>query len=174
MEYTPLNALLIGMKSLILLSFIALIAACNGAPKSTVKTERVALCQYCFWTGELKIGAIEGVMTTEAGFIGGREVTLVTYDPKATTLEKILKQAKADGVATAIYLDDTSKIEGSKKIRSYRPAPAHDQKKQIQGTSFAKLKLTPEQATKVNAFARTDPKKALQYLTAEQRKKLGL
>lgn len=154
-----------------------LFATCNAAPTSTVKapenTERVALCQYCFWTGELKIGAIDGVVVTEAGFIGGREVTLVYYDPKKTTLEKILKQAKADGVATAIYLDDPSKLTGSNKITSYRPAPAHDQKKQIQGTAFAKLKLTPQQATKVNAHARTNPQKALSYLTPEQKKKIN-
>ncbi len=161
------------MKPLLLLSFLTFFTACHAAPKAEIKTQRVALCQYCFWTGELKIGAIDGVITTEAGFIGGREVTLVNYDPKVTTLEKILKQAKADGVATAIYLDDTSQLAGSKKITSYRRAPAHDQKKQIQGTAFAKLNLSLEQATKVNAFARGDFKKALQYLTPEQRKKLG-
>ena len=164
------------MKFILFLSCLAL-TACNAdtkSTKSTEGTERVALCQYCFWTGELKIGAIEGVVTTEAGFIGGREVTLVNYDPKVTSLEKILKQAKASGVATAVYLDDPSKLSGSNKISSYRAAPTHDQKKQIQGTVFSKLKLTPEQATKVNAYARTNPKKALEYLTPEQRKKLKL
>ena len=96
----------------------------------------------------------------------------MNYDPKVTSLEEILKQAKADGVATAVYLDDPSKLSGSKKISGYRTAPAHDQKKQIQGTPFAKLKLTPEQATKVNAYARGNPKKALSYLTPEQKKQL--
>lgn len=164
------------MKLMLLLSLLTF-AACQAAPKEPVAkegTERVALCQYCFWTGEFKIGAIEGVTTTQAGFIEGREVTLVTYDPKATSLEKILKQAKADGVATAVYLDDPSQLKGARKINGYRPAPARDQKKQIQGTAFATLKLTPEQATKVNAFARSQPKKAAEYLTPEQRKKLGL
>ncbi len=136
-------------------------------------TERVAFCQYCFWTGERKMGALPAVLETEAGFIGGREVTLVTYDPSRITLESLIKKAVAEEVATDIYLDDPSRIPGSKKLANYRTAPKHDQKKQIQGTIFAELDLSTGQATKINAFARTDPKKAIQYLTPEQREQLG-
>ena len=132
------------------------------------QTSKLAICQYCFWTGELKIGAIEGVTETEAGFMDGREVTLVKYDPTVITAEKILKQAKADDVASGIYLLDPSKLPGSKKFTGYRAAPKSDQKKQIQGTIFAGLDLTPQQATKVNAFARSNPQKAIKYLTPEQ------
>ena len=146
----------------------------SGKTKEMVATERLALCQYCFWTGELKIGAIDGVTETEAGFIGGREVTMVKYNPKITNIAKILAKAKDEGVATAIYLDDPTKLTGSKKLTNYRPAPQRDQKKQLQGTIFAKLKLTPEQATKVNSYARSNPRKALEYLTPEQIKSLNL
>lgn len=63
---------------------------------------------------------------------------------------------------------------GSKKLTSaYRPAPAGDQKRQIRGTAFQKLVLTPEQATKVNSYARTNPSKALTYLTKSQKKQLS-
>ena len=116
------------------------------------KTERLAICQSCFWTGEMKIGAIDGVNRTEAGFFDGREVTLVEYDPTKLSPAEIFKQAKLQGVGSAADLEDPSKLAGSKKLTSkYRPAPASDQKKQIQGTPFQKLDLTPEQATKVNA-----------------------
>lgn len=137
------------------------------------KSARLAICQACFWTGEMKIGAIEGVTRTEAGFFDGREVTLVEYDPDKLTPEKIFKQAKLNGVGNSAYLDDPSLLRGSRKLTSaYRAAPASDQKKQIQGTPFEKLDLTPEQATKVNAFARSNPSQAMQYLTATQRKQL--
>lgn len=145
-----------------------------GKPQaaSPPKTERLAICQHCFWTGEMKIGTIEGVARTEAGFLDGREVTLVEYDPSKTSAATILKQAKADGVASAVYLDDPSQLPGSKKLVSYRAAPASDQKKQIQGTVFERLDLTPQQATKVNAYARSNPSKALEFLTPDQRKNL--
>lgn len=104
------------------------------------KTERLAICQFCFWTGEMKIGAIEGVIRTEAGFFDGKEVTLVEYDPARISPAGIFKQAKLDGVGSGAYLEDASKLPGSKKLTSeYRSAPASDQKKQIQGTVFQKL-----------------------------------
>lgn len=136
-------------------------------------TKKLAICQSCFWTGEMKIGAIPGVTETEAGFIGGREVTLVNYDPTSTSLRKIIAQAKSDNVATAIYLENPANLPGSKKLTGYRPAPVSDQKKQIQNTIFAQLDLTPEQATKVNAYARTNPRKALEFLTPNQRQQIN-
>lgn len=153
-------------------------AALKQAGKSNTsvvpKTKRLALCQSCFWTGEMKIGAIEGVTRTEAGFLNGREVTLVEYNPAEISPAEIFKQAKSKGVATAAYLDNPAELPGSKKLTSaYRKAPASDQKKQIQGTLFQKLDLTPEQATKVNAYARTNPSKALTYLSPAQKKRLN-
>ena len=112
--------------------------------------KRVAIAQSCFWTGEMKIGAIDGVVRTEAGFIGGNEVTLVDFDPAKVSLENLEKKAKAEGVASQVY----------KSLDGYQRAPAPDQKRQIQGTKYSRLDLTPEQATKVNAFARTDPARA--------------
>lgn len=122
-----------------------------GRPEmATRNTERIAIAQYCFWEGEMKIGAIDGVTCTEAGFLDGNEVTLVDFDPGKVSAEALFKKAKAAGVATRAY----SSIDG------YQKAPVSDQKRQLQGTKYAKLPLTPEQATKVNAFARTSPARA--------------
>ncbi len=130
-----------------------------GAKAAAVKTKQVAFSQYCFWTGEMKLGAMAGVKRTEAGYLGGREVTLVDYNPAEISLEKLTKQARAAGVADGVHED----------FSGYQKAPASDQKRQIQGTRFAKCGLTGDQATKVNAFARTDPAQAEKYLTAAQR-----
>ncbi len=149
----------------------------KGKPKDAVaapKTGRLAISQSCFWTGEMKIGAIEGVTRTEAGFFDGQEVTMVDYDPAKTSPAKIYEQAKLDGVGIGAYLEDPSQLPGSKKLSAaYRPASTGDQKKQIQGTAFQKLDLTSEQATKVNAFARTNLSHAMSYLTESQNKELS-
>jgi len=115
---------------------------------------RVAIAQSCFWTGEMKIGAIDGVVRTEAGFIDGKEVTLVDFDPAKVSFEKLQQKARSEGVASQVY----------KSLNGYQRAPDSDQKRQLQGTKYARLDLTPEQATKVNAFARTDPDKAEKFL----------
>lgn len=147
-----------------------------GRPKAAAaaRTERLAICQSCFWTGEMKIGAIEGVTRTEAGFFDGREVTMVDYDPATTTPGRIFEQAKRDGVGDGAYLEDPSKLPGSARLTpDYRPAPAGDQKRQLRGTPFQKLTLTPEQATKVNAHARSNRSKAMTFLTASQKQQLA-
>lgn len=146
--------------------------ATNQTSSHKGATARVVFCQFCFWTGEQMIGSLSAVLRTEAGFIGGREVTLVTYDPSRISIESLISKAIAEGVATDLYLDEPKQFPGSKKLANYRPAPKHDQKKQIQSTPFERLALSPEQVTKVNAFARTNPQKALQYLTPEQIEKL--
>lgn len=123
----------------------------------TRNLETAAFSCHCFWTGETKLGALEGVVATEAGWVGGREVTLVTYHKKNLPLRKLIQQARKLRVANHIYL---------------RTAKKSDQKRQIPGTPFAKLKLTPAQACKVNAHCRTHPEKARAYLTASQRQSL--
>lgn len=121
----------------------------------TVDTKRVAIAQHCFWTGEMKIGAMDGVVRTEAGFLNGNEVTLVDYEPGKVSLENLTRNAKAAGVATRVF----------ESLDGYQKAPDSDQKRQLQGTKYAKLQLTPEQATKVNAFARIDTARADTYLS---------
>jgi hypothetical protein len=111
---------------------------------------RVAFAQHCFWTGEAVLGGIEGVTRTEAGFLDGNEVTLVDYDPARVPLAELTRKAKAAGVANKVF----TSLDG------YRKAPESDQKRQLQGTRYARMKLTPEQATKVNAFVRISPEKA--------------
>ncbi len=141
-------------------------------------TKRVAFAQHCFWTGEMKLGQIEGVVRTEAGFFNGREVTLVEYAPERLALKDLARLAKQAGVADAVHLDPGSSASlagitaGQPLDESYRTAPASDQKKQIQGTPFARLQLSAGQATKVNAFARQNPGKALEWLTPVQREQI--
>lgn len=141
----------------------------------TATRQKVAFAQACFWTGEMRLGQIEGVERTEAGFFEGREVTLVEFDPQRLTLPDLVREAVARQCADRVYTTtagDKTLAEGVVKDRlvglldaGYRAAPASDQKKQIQGTSAQGRALTPEQATKVNAFIRTDPERAASYLS---------
>lgn len=122
--------------------------------KNSSGSRRVAFAQPCFWTGEMLLGGIDGVTRTETGFLDGREVTLVDYDPARIPLAELTRKAIAGGVATHVY----TLLDG------YRKAPESDQKRQLKGTQYARMKLTPEQATKVNAFVRTSPEKVSVFL----------
>jgi hypothetical protein len=166
----------------VLLPLFTLHAEEPVAAPSATKIARVAFAQYCFWTGEMKLGQIDGVVRTEAGYFQGQEVTLVDYDPARISLETLAARAQEAGVADRLHLLARSQSAGNSVAgvtigapldRSYRTAPASDQKKQLEGTPYRRLKLTPEQATKINAFVRVDPARAREWLTAPQRAALA-
>ena len=63
-------------------------------PETNLETKRVAFAMYCFWTGEAKLGSLDGVIATEAGFYDGREVVVVNYDPKTIQLTTLVGEAE--------------------------------------------------------------------------------
>lgn len=153
--------------------------AAESTSENSLRTAGFAMD--CFWTGEMKLGGIEGVVRTEAGWLEGREVTRVTYDPNVISFASLVKQAQRHECGNKVYASTDAEIATAKEIgrvtvgrpgSGFRPADSSDQKKQLQGTAFANLPLSPMQATKVNAFARTDPKKALTWLSPSQRARI--
>ncbi|MDX1389499.1 MAG: hypothetical protein R3344_09945, partial [Acidobacteriota bacterium] len=84
------------------------------------------------------------------------------YDRESLELDALVEQARARGVADAVY-PPKAIAEG------YRVADDADQKRQIRGSVFDGLRLSPMQRTKVNAFATGDLQRALAWLTPAQR-----
>ncbi|MFT7475078.1 MAG: hypothetical protein ACI81L_002010 [Verrucomicrobiales bacterium] len=50
------------------------------------RLETAYIAQSCFWVGEMELAKIDGVVTTEAGFMEGLEVTAIQFDPWATSV----------------------------------------------------------------------------------------
>ena len=165
----------------------ALLAAKRPVPKymqmaaleKPVKSHpQVAFAMACFWTGEAKLGALKGVVETEAGWLESREVTRVTYDPKVISFSELVSAAKKARCAQKVYVKtrsqktaaDAAGIGVGVLSKDYRVARPSDQKRQLGGLSAGQLKdLTPLQLTKLNAFWRTDRDRALEWLTPSQR-----
>lgn len=140
--------------------------------------EMAAFAMSCFWTGEYKLGKIDGVVATEAGWLDGREVTLVRYDTEQLTLEALATEAAKVRCAQKIYTRGGAKVAGlpsGRLNRSYRTAQASDQKRQL--IRFPQLRRIPAlnemQLAKLNAFAPTDLDLALEWLSPNQRKQIG-
>ena len=138
---------------------------------------QVLFSQYCFWSGERKLGALDGVVGTQAGFYRGHEVPRVWYLKDKISVENLVDEAVRLDTADIVYVPKAER--GKFKIKSedfnrseYRTAPNSDQKKQLQGTAFSKLELNNFQQTKVNAFARSSRSKALKYLSPRQIERL--
>ena len=139
------------------------------------RLQTVHLVQPCFWVGEMQLGQIDGVVTTEAAFMGGHEITTVRFDPAEVSAETVVAEGVKRGVASHIFADgnvadqlSAAGYDVSPTDRStHRVAPGRDQKRQIRGVGSLQG-LSEAQLTKVNAFARQATKRARSFLAPSQ------
>ena len=146
----------------------------------TSKHKTVAISQHCFWVGEAKLGLIEGVVLTEAGWYDGREVTKIVYDSSKVNIKKLITQAKQLRCADGIYIQDQNDLKiavqgnvmpAKTLTNGYRAAKESDQKRQVKSVKLPQS-LSAGQLTKFNAFFHVDQKVAASFLTEDQRSEL--
>ena len=113
-------------------------------------------------------------MATEAGWLDGREVTLVRYDPAQLPLKSLASKAAQVRCAEKMYTPDgkgIGRLAAGKLDKSYRPASPSDQKRQLKShpviNSIPSINAT--QLTKVNALLPRDQRAALEWLSPTQR-----
>ena len=138
-----------------------------------------AFAMHCFWTGEMELGKVDGVLSTEAGWTEGREVTRVVHDKEKITLQDLARKARNARCALKVYApgkeaNALKNFPTGQLDARYRKASPSDQKKQLAyWSAIQRLPgLTQMQKTKVNAFIRSDRSKALQWLSPRQRRAL--
>ena len=66
-------------------------------------TERATFAMHCFWSGEACLGELDGIQATRAGFLEGREVVEVTFDPDVIGYEELLQRARDGGCSDAVF-----------------------------------------------------------------------
>ena len=123
------------------------------------ETETAIFGMFCFWSGEAKLGRLEGVVATRPGFMEGTEVVEVTYDPNVTSLERLARRAEESGAASWMYARSASDLKVGKRVfgesahRSndrFRYA-AGDDNYALQGTPYESVPMTEMQRTRVNS-----------------------
>jgi len=135
-----------------------------------VETASAVFAMPCFWSGEAKLGGLDGVLNTRAGWHAGREVVEVTYDPERLDWQSLLGQARRSGCASTVWVpdagrasDETHHLEGS-----VRAAKSSDQLYYLGHSPLRLLPLTPLQARRLNnALAANRPVDT--WLSARQR-----
>lgn len=134
------------------------------------KLKTAAFSMYCFWDGEAKLGRIDGVIETEAGWLDGHEVVRLKYDPHQVEWATLVQKAQALGCAREVYAPDSQTNKAlPKKIRAelydkdqFRRAKASDQKRHLQFSKYGQLRLNPVQRTKINAAISARDSKSIQ------------
>ncbi len=124
------------------------------------RARRITLETHCFWEGEGCIGTEPGVVSTRAGWVGGREVVEVEYDPARLDDRALLAAIRRKGCADRIHPHDARQAELAREIfdqvapvlaRPARSARASDQKFHLRRSPLRNVALTERQQTRVNA-----------------------
>lgn len=104
-----------------------------AAPRTA---ERATYQMYCFWSGEVALGGVDGVVATKPGFASG-EVVRVDYDPEQVSLDELDRVARR---ANAKRVSNTG-FSSSRK----------DDKYQLRRSLLRFVPMTETQASRVNA-----------------------
>ncbi len=161
---------------------LALKASGRGVPQyldilqqelSSREMETAYYQMYCFWSGEAHLGAREGVIATEPGWMNGAEVVRVHFDKsqiKKKQLDKYASQAKCKAVPEKKdYKIDKDPQYYLKKSKYSRLALSEIQKTKINAALAAKqdasVFLSPTQKVQLRSVR---PDKMLYTLPLEQ------
>ncbi|HRI01221.1 MAG TPA: VPGUxxT family thioredoxin-like (seleno)protein, type 2 [Saprospiraceae bacterium] len=130
--------------------------------------ETITVGMYCFWSGEKVYGAIDGVVSTQAGFMGGSEVVQIHYNPKKTTADEIVARGSQQNCADRVFLQKHQNIQAkitSKEISTFKAD--HQIKYYLQQSTLRFVPMTEIQAARVNS-ALAQGKSAEHFLSPNQ------
>lgn len=124
-----------------------------------VGTETATLSMYCFWTGEKELAQVPGVVSTEAGWMGGKEVVQVEYNPLVTSYEDLVSQAKKSSCASHVFTEDSEQAEAAKSVvgkSATSPVGTYrtdrEPKYYLSHSVYKYVPMTPLQAAKANSL----------------------
>lgn len=131
----------------------------EASAQADARARTITFAMFCFWEGEAKLGGVEGVLSTRTGFVDGREVVEVKYDPTSASEVGLVNLAKSMECASTVFCADeqqrvrVAKIVGSAaRVLPGRLTPSlKDDKYQIKATEYAHVPMTPAQASRVNS-----------------------
>lgn len=138
----------------------------------------------CFWSGEVKLGSIEGVTATRCGFLKG-EVVELTFHPKVISYRQLVERARKLSCANVIVARTSRQARIAREVVTDNPpervirsddairASEKDTKYQLRRhLRYFLLPLTQTQATRINAALGGVGPKPEAYLSPTQRRLL--
>ena len=136
--------------------------------------ETATFGMYCFWTGESKLGNIDGVVETEPGFMNGSEVVQIKYDPTVIDYQTLTKKADQKKTYDRIFTHDYRQKSVAEKSNSKNKAKSagkfrSDKEPQyyLSKSPYRFFPLLPIQATRINASI-ADGSNPKQWLAPKQ------
>ena len=128
------------------------------ADDRTFQTATFAM--HCYWVGEARLGAIDGVVETHSAWKSGREVVQLQFDPAKVSYLKLVSEAMKFECASAVFTHDKEQLEIAKELvhdrailasTDVRDAKLSDQSYYLRNSILKFVPLTRRQATKLNS-----------------------
>ncbi len=119
--------------------------------------KNATLSMYCFWTGEKQLAKMDGVVETQPGFMGGKEVVQVKYDPTKIEYGTIIKQGQQSAGVSHVFSSNKNEIVETKEIIGNKVSEIGkfrldaDPKYYLSKTEYQYIPMTPLQQALVNS-----------------------
>ena len=129
------------------------------------RIEHATFAMHCYWEGERKLGALDGVLRTRAGWVGEREVVEVEFDATKIAYAELLTKAAELECLERVFTHDQDQARIARKshkdraedlTQSMRPVKETEQFHELRRTPLGHLALSPVQCTKLNAAVKFD------------------
>ena len=122
----------------------------------------------CFWAGEAHFGGQDGVYRTTPGYLGGKEVVRVEFDPAVTSRDALLSAPDNAATKPGGCRFDAAAIQASRQDPAFRPDTEFPAwyLRQTEGLKF--IPMTPTQTARIDNLVHTD-EPYLQLLSPGQR-----
>ena len=142
--------------------------------------EEAFLSMYCFWTGEKEIAQLPGVLSTEAGYMHGKEVVRVEFDGEKTSLATLSKQAAKVSCGDAVYSEEQSaglsiphKSPGSYRVdREDKYYLSHSDYRFVPMTDLQKSKVNSALGASKDPAVYLSPRQLQEYQSGKNRQSL--
>ena len=120
--------------------------------------ETATFSMYCFWTGEKKLADVNGVLETQAGWMNGREVVEVKYNPYKVSFDNLVEEAKEAKCASHVFTENKNQESSVEKIVGKNKASQKtkfrldkEPKYYLSKSVYQYIPMTQLQAAKVNS-----------------------
>ena len=107
---------------------------------SPERTATATFAMHCFWEGEVRLGGLDGVLFTRAGWVDSHEVVEVVFDTARIRYGDLLAKALGLECASKVFVHDKSQEEAVSSIAPERStpivSPARDAKRSDETVPF--------------------------------------
>ena len=153
------------------------------ANSRVMHTHHATFAMHCFWEGQAQLASLDGVIATEVGWLDGKEVVDVTFDPDRIKYTELLAKAKSMRCASTVFARTDRQFSFAKQevgrsaVRSDEEARRvpKDDLYRMMNSAYRHVPMTPLQAQKVNAALGTggDPASVLSPRQNELRRAIA-